>query len=53
MKTPRKEPIRDVDVDLSYDEWLKTEVQEALDDPSPLVPHDEAIRQIRAAIKKK
>lgn len=39
--------------DLAYDEWLKAEVQEALDDPSPLVAHDEAMRQIRAAIKEK
>jgi len=33
--------------DLAYDEWLKAEVLEALDDPSPLVAHDEAMRQIR------
>jgi hypothetical protein len=39
--------------DPAYDEWLKAEVQEALDDPSPLVAHDEAMRQIRAAIKAK
>jgi hypothetical protein len=36
-----------------YEAWLKAEVQEALDDPSPLVPHDEAMRRIRAAIKAK
>lgn len=39
--------------DPAYDEWLKAEVQKALDDPSPLVAHDEAMRQIRAAIKVK
>jgi hypothetical protein len=30
--------------------WLKAEVQEALDDTSPTVPHDEAMRQIRASL---
>ncbi|NVD96675.1 hypothetical protein HUX62_01480 [Massilia sp. BJB1822] len=35
----------------SYTKWLKAEVQEAIDDPSPTVAHDEAMRQIRAAIK--
>lgn len=39
--------------DSAYNEWLKAEVQEALDDPSPPVPHEEAIRQIRAAIRAK
>lgn len=37
--------------DPSYDAWLLAQVQEALDDPSPSIPHEEAIRQIRAAIK--
>lgn len=35
----------------AYAEWLKAEVQEAMDDTSPSVPHDEAMRQIRAALK--
>lgn len=35
----------------AYAEWLKAEVQEAIDDTSPSVPHDEAMRQIRAALK--
>ncbi|MGV8894661.1 MAG: hypothetical protein ACOH2K_17320 [Burkholderiaceae bacterium] len=34
----------------AYTKWLKAEVQEAIDDTSPTVPHDEAMRQIRAAI---
>ena len=36
----------------AYDQWLRNEVQEALDDTSPTVPHAKAMRQIRAAIKK-
>ncbi|NIA00586.1 hypothetical protein [Massilia sp. CCM 8734] len=35
----------------AYTKWLKAEVQEALDDTSPTIPHDEAMRQVRAAIK--
>lgn len=34
----------------AYAQWLEAEVQEAIDDTSPSVPHDEAMRQIRAAI---
>ncbi|ATQ73712.1 antitoxin [Massilia violaceinigra] len=34
----------------TYTEWLKAEVQASIDDPSPGVPHDEAMRQIRAAL---
>lgn len=36
-----------------YEEWLRAEVQEAIDDPSPSVPHEEAMRRIRAAIREK
>jgi len=36
----------------AYTRWLKAEVQEALDDTSPTVPHEEAMRQVRAAIKR-
>ena len=35
----------------AYTKWLKAEVQEAIDDTSPSIPHDEAMRQVRAAIK--
>lgn len=31
-------------------EQFKAEVHEAIDDTSPTVPHDEAMRQVRAAI---
>ena len=37
--------------DAAYSVWVREQVQEALDDPSPLIPHDEAIRQIKAALK--
>ena len=35
----------------AYDKWLKAEVQEAIDDTSPTIPHDEVVRNVRAAIK--
>lgn len=35
----------------AYDKWLKAEVQEAIDDTSPTIPHDEVARNVRAAIK--
>ena len=34
----------------AYDAWLAAEVQEALDDDSPSIPHDEAMRMVRAAV---
>lgn len=34
----------------AYDAWLAAEVQEALDDDSPSIPHEEAMRMVRAAV---
>ena len=34
----------------AYDKWLKAEIQEAIDDTSPTIPHDEVARNVRAAI---
>lgn len=47
--SPMDAPLTEVDPE--YDDWFRAQVQEALDDPSPPVPHDEAMRQIRAALK--
>lgn len=35
----------------SYDRWLRAQVQAALDDPRPSVPHDEAMARVRATIE--
>lgn len=35
----------------AYTKWLKAEIQEAIDDSTPTIPHDEAMRQIRAALR--
>lgn len=42
---------QDSQKDPGYDEWLAAQVQEALDDPAPLIPHEEAMRMIREAIR--
>lgn len=34
-----------------YDAWFRRQVQAAFDDPSPPIPHDEAMRLIQAAIE--
>jgi hypothetical protein len=33
-----------------YDDWLKAEVQAAIDDPSPSIPHDEVMQRMFAQI---
>jgi hypothetical protein len=47
----RAAAMKDAHAAAAYTKWLKAEVQEALDDTSPTVPHDEAMRLVRAAIK--
>lgn len=34
----------------AYQQWLKTEVQVALDDPSPMIPQAEVMQDVRALI---
>jgi len=34
-----------------YDRWFRAKVQEAIDDPGPLIPHDEAMARITATIE--
>lgn len=47
----RAEAMKDAHAAAAYTKWLKAEAQEALDDTSPTIPHDEAMRQVRAALK--
>lgn len=39
----------------AYDEWLRTQVQEAVEDARPSIPHDQVMAEMRAiiALKKK
>lgn len=53
---PRQQPdtsaaMKQAHEAVAYDKWLKAEVQEAINDPSPTIPHDEVMRSVRAAIK--
>jgi len=34
----------------AYDVWFRAKVQEALDDPGPGIPHDEAMARMKAII---
>ena len=36
----------------AYDKWFKAEVQEAIDDDSPTIPHAEVMKDVRAIIVK-
>ena len=47
----RAAAMKDAHEAAAYTRWLKAEIQEAIDDTSPTIPHDEAMRQVRAAIK--
>jgi hypothetical protein len=35
-----------------HDAWFRAEVQKALDDPRPGIPHEEVMRQLREEIGK-
>ena len=48
----RAAAMKDAHEAAAYVKWLKAEIQEAIDDPGPTIPHEEAMRQIRAAIKR-
>ena len=37
----------------AYDSWFRAKVREAMDDPRPSVPHDQAMQDIQAAIDAK
>jgi len=35
----------------NYDRWFRAKVQEALEDPSPSIAHDEAMAQVAATLE--
>jgi hypothetical protein len=37
----------------SYDAWFRAQVQEAIDDPSPSIPHDQVMAEVRAILDAK
>lgn len=48
----RSEAMKSVHQVVAYDKWLKAETQEAIEDTSPLIPHDEVMMDVRAVIAK-
>lgn len=38
---------------IEYDKWFRAQVQAALDDPRPSIPHTQAMAEIRALLAKK
>lgn len=36
-----------------YDEWFRSKVQEALDDPSRGIPHEEVMRSVRERLRRR
>jgi hypothetical protein len=37
----------------SYDRWFRSKVQEALDDPRPTIPHDEAMKMVQEELERR
>ncbi|MDB5992202.1 MAG: putative addiction module antitoxin, RelB/DinJ family [Herbaspirillum sp.] len=48
----RAEAMKNAHEAAAYDKWLKSEIQEAIDDDSPTIPHDKVMRDVRAVIKR-
>lgn len=46
----RAEAMKSAHKAAAYDKWLKAEVQEAIDDTSPTIPHNEVMKEVRAVI---
>jgi len=49
----RSEALKRAHEAAAYDEWLRAKVAASLADPRPNVPHDEAMRRVRAVIDAK
>ena len=37
----------------NYDRWFRAQVQEALDDPHPRIPHDQAMKMVEDELAKR
>jgi hypothetical protein len=48
----RAEAMKKAHEAAAHSEWLKAQVQEAIDDTSPTIPHETAMRDVRAVIKR-
>lgn len=48
----RSEAMKSAHEAAAYNKWLKAEVQEAIDDTSPTIPHTDVMKDVRAVIAK-
>jgi hypothetical protein len=48
----RAEAMKKAHQAAAHSEWLKAQVQEAIDDTSPTIPHETAMRDVRAVVKR-
>lgn len=46
----RAEAMKNAHEAAAYNKWLKAEIQEAIDDTSPAIPHEEVMKEVRAVI---
>lgn len=46
----RADAMREAHEAVAYNQWLAAEIQEALDDPRPSIPHDEVMSRMDARI---
>ncbi|HJH22782.1 MAG TPA: antitoxin [Pseudomonas lactis] len=53
MKNESSEIPQSMEDPSSYEQWFRARVQGALDDPSPGIPHDEVMREMKAVIESK
>jgi hypothetical protein len=52
MRPDRSEAMKSAHEAAAYNKWLKAEVQEAIDDTSPTIPHADVMKDVRAVIAK-
>lgn len=46
----RAEAMKNAHETAAYNKWLKAEIQEAIDDASPTITHEEVMKEVRVAI---
>lgn len=50
--SPVESQFHSVEEAEAHDRWFRAKVEEALADPRPTVPHDEAVARVRRTIEK-
>ncbi|MEX5595451.1 type II toxin-antitoxin system RelB family antitoxin [Pseudomonas orientalis] len=53
METEFSDIPQSMEDELSYDQWFRARVQEALNDPRPGIPHERVMYEMNALIESK